>query len=338
VVAVVLSAVSVVGAAAAEALPLKTVVCGEMISESVRIANDLGGCNKGIVFGANGITIDLDGHTIAGNGAGDGVQAWADAITLMNGTLSNFGRGVTVAGSSVLVKDVVVTGNSTSGISAGVDNSTFLNNVASDNSGPGFVGLGVTYTRLEGNTFSDNQGYGLHLHEDSDENSVLRNKVSGNGSHGIRIENGNATVTKNTVVDNDEAGISVTGLGASGTILKRNVVRRNASSGISVNGSSTTVVLNTASGNDGHGIVVEGAFTAPSAVKRNLVTKNGGDGIRVGSFNSKVSRNESYKNGFIGGVADDVGYGIVALGDTTGRENVAKGNDGPQCAPSSLCK
>ncbi len=44
--------------------------CGQTITQSTVLENDLTGCpNNGIVIGANNITLDLNGHTVAGTAA-----------------------------------------------------------------------------------------------------------------------------------------------------------------------------------------------------------------------------------------------------------------------------
>ena len=50
-----------------------TISCGMVVTSSIKAANDLTNCpGSGLLAGANGITIDLNGHTIDGTGAGDG--------------------------------------------------------------------------------------------------------------------------------------------------------------------------------------------------------------------------------------------------------------------------
>jgi len=52
-----------------------TVTCGQVITQSIKVANDLTDCpGDGLVIGANNVKIDLHGHTIDG----DGVNAPSD--------------------------------------------------------------------------------------------------------------------------------------------------------------------------------------------------------------------------------------------------------------------
>ncbi len=54
------------GSAAANSSP-STVNCGDTLTHSVKLTADLTNCpGDGLVIGANGITVDLNGHTIDG--------------------------------------------------------------------------------------------------------------------------------------------------------------------------------------------------------------------------------------------------------------------------------
>jgi hypothetical protein len=76
--------------------------CGAVITRSVTLAADLLDCpGDGLVIGAGGITVDLNGHTISGQiisgGAPDQVgidnSGGHDGVTIRNGTIRYFARG-----------------------------------------------------------------------------------------------------------------------------------------------------------------------------------------------------------------------------------------------------
>src|SRR4051794_9525573 len=49
-----------------------TVACGAVITVDTRLGNDLRNCHGiGIVIGADGVDLDLNGHTVDGDGIGD---------------------------------------------------------------------------------------------------------------------------------------------------------------------------------------------------------------------------------------------------------------------------
>jgi hypothetical protein len=56
------------------------VQCGDVITTDTRLSRDLNNCPAdGVVIGASRVTLDLDGHTIDGVGAGIGVNKTAAA-------------------------------------------------------------------------------------------------------------------------------------------------------------------------------------------------------------------------------------------------------------------
>src|SRR3954470_9606689 len=55
--------------APAQAKPPEQVSCGQTLTHSVKLANDLTNCpSNGLVVGADDVTVDLNGHTIDGDG------------------------------------------------------------------------------------------------------------------------------------------------------------------------------------------------------------------------------------------------------------------------------
>ena len=72
------------------------VSCGQVITTSRLVTNDLLDClGNGLVIGANGITLDLGGHTIDGTGLGIGIlNNGFDSVTITNGIVQEFDFGV----------------------------------------------------------------------------------------------------------------------------------------------------------------------------------------------------------------------------------------------------
>ncbi len=89
-------AVSAPGASA------QTLSCGQVITKSVALTDDLVDCpGDGLVVGADGITVDLNGHSVTGRSGGDfcetdclgryGIDsAGHDGLTIENGTVGSF--------------------------------------------------------------------------------------------------------------------------------------------------------------------------------------------------------------------------------------------------------
>ena len=98
-------------------MPVK---CGQLVTESTLVTNDLVNCpGDGLVIGADRIILDLNGHTIDGVALGTGVRnAGFASVTIRNGTIEDFDRGVELLEETQLgvVTDLVVRHNEVAGI------------------------------------------------------------------------------------------------------------------------------------------------------------------------------------------------------------------------------
>lgn len=95
-----------VGAASAESTATFTVTaptvdlhCGELISSSVTLEQDLNCSGDGLIIDGNDLTLDLHGHTVTGDGSGDGITLASGAgpvsgVTVENGTVTDFDNGL----------------------------------------------------------------------------------------------------------------------------------------------------------------------------------------------------------------------------------------------------
>jgi hypothetical protein len=76
--------------------------CGDTIMTSVVLTKNLTCSGDGLLVGATGVTIDLNGHTISGSGSGIGISTsapWLNPIdsgefSIINGTIRGFESGV----------------------------------------------------------------------------------------------------------------------------------------------------------------------------------------------------------------------------------------------------
>src|SRR3954454_5328951 len=105
-VAAIVATIALSTTAAAARPALTTVSCGQTLTESVTLANDLTGCTgDGLIAGRAGITIDLNGHTLGGSAStecsdpsGEDVQFGVaitghDHVTVADGTIRGFDFG-----------------------------------------------------------------------------------------------------------------------------------------------------------------------------------------------------------------------------------------------------
>jgi len=116
-VALVVAVVPAVPASAA------TVKCGDTITTSVVLTKNLTCGGDGLIVGAPGLTINLNGHTLKGSGVGAAIstinfdyQVPDLALTIKNGTVKGFNWGLHlgsnyVYGSNVYVTDLTFRGN-----------------------------------------------------------------------------------------------------------------------------------------------------------------------------------------------------------------------------------
>jgi hypothetical protein len=265
--------------------------CGQTVTTSAFLAQDLSCAGTGIVVGASGITIDLKGHVLKGshslgpNGIDD--LGFYD-VKIKNGVIRNFDDGVFVFG--------------------GVANVSISNVVATGNVRGGFVVNG-------------------------DRVSINNSNAGGNGTVGIQAW-GKVSVKSTTADANGGNGIWLIGDGSS---IRSSSAHGNASTGFALHGDSTSVTSSATSANGGWGLYVEGAS---ASVKSTKASGNAAHGIEVSGDAATLKGNRAEGNGFLGGISDGVGSGILVGGYTLSPAgtNLARGNDNPaECSPASLC-
>jgi parallel beta-helix repeat protein len=306
------------GAGAAAAL---TVSCGQVINSSTTVSNDLTNCpGPGLVIGADNITLDLNGHTIDGDGGSE-----ARDIGVANGIVYSTGSGVfeEPAHSGVTVRNGAIREFGFAGANSGFD--------------PSFAEPLAT-----GNVFSNLHLTNANLHLlYTDDSRVEGNTLSGGGIHVAGSSRNN--VVGNTVVG---GGVSVTafevrgGRGANDNVVSRNTVRDSRRNGVYIghglpgswpNPSGTRVLGNAVSGSvqDGiHSAVFHPDFPETGALGTvldgNRSTGNGDDGIDVDSPSTTIGASTANSN-------TDLGIEAVA-GTTDAGGNHAQGNGNPaQC-------
>jgi hypothetical protein len=96
------------GAAIVAALPSPALAsglrCGDTVTSDITLHRDLTNCpGDGVVIGADGVPVDLIGHAIDGDGAGEDDIGVAnrdghDRLAVVDGTVREFGIGVFTGG------------------------------------------------------------------------------------------------------------------------------------------------------------------------------------------------------------------------------------------------
>ena len=202
-----------------------TDLCGASVVADLKLDHDVACPGNGPSVAADGIRIDLNGHTISGSGVGSGIDvAGRGDVRITGGIIRNFFAGVRIADSSgVVVRDTVFIAN-TDGIdvqSGGIGN-TIAHNEFRDNLSRGIMLRGnVLRNTIRHNTFAGNR-VGILVFAGVD-NVIRANTVSSSVLAGIRINvfaSGNDV--RLNVIDSNPAGveflITPTGSAAGNTV------------------------------------------------------------------------------------------------------------------------
>ena len=230
----VVGSVIVVAAAVAPAASRTPSRCGEIITDDLTLDQDLACLAGGLVVGADGIKINLNGHSIVGAGTGVGITVIGHAgVTIYgDGTIARFFTAVLIRDSrDVVIKDNAVAQN-VDGIDVqqGSRGITIKANELSANTTRGvMVRSDVTDVEVKNNTFTGNR-VGVLVNGPT-RATVKANFISSSLLAGIRI---GPTATDNLLLDNivvaGPAGIEfliMSGAGATGNAIRDNTVTAN---------------------------------------------------------------------------------------------------------------
>lgn len=298
------------------------VSCGDTITVDTTLDSDLLNCpNNGIVIGADGITLDLNGHAVAGDGEefkpcpknescdvgvlNDG----HDGVTIKTGAVTAFGPGVLLfKARHNRLRDLSANENAFNGIVIVRSSHNQIERSSASRNGrttdfPGLALVESHHNRITHNTLSDNGDLALILYA-SDRNHISHNKARGNPEDGMIIEGDRNEIVRNRLVRNG-GGILITivtrGEKAVGNVVRGNEVRNARGGGIAVD-----------------------RVPKRTVIKGNHVVGSGRVGIIVGSPSTTITKNRAVRNG---------GLGIKAVeGVIDGGGNRASGNgDARQC-------
>ena len=194
--------------------------CGATITKSTKLTQDLTNCpGVGIQIGADGITLDLDGHTVAAaakrNPKAHGIlNVGHDRVTIKGGTVQGFGAyGVRLAGvQRNHVVDMKMTANFT-GIGLVESSKNLVEGSAM--TGSRFLGVNLTggaANRVVHNQIAGSIGYGVLLQtsvaDHGSHNRIVENAIEGKG---IQVNPGQvaAMIARNTITTTAADGIVV---------------------------------------------------------------------------------------------------------------------------------
>ncbi len=265
-----------------------TVSCGQIITTSITLANDIGPClGDGLIVRGNNITINLAGHTVRGaskNSASAIDQAGihldgVSGVKVTGGTVREFFVGVLAkGGANNTITLVTVVDN------VGLGKTLYNDGIILD----GSTNNTVSYNRITGN----GPDAGIALIRTSSNNRILSNLVSDNIVPSIGSGPGGTNEQHDQGINNNDGA-------SSDNLFADNQILRNGDTGINMGGYP--------------------AGSRNQAI-RNVIKNNGGGGINAGGNGHTVSGNFIYHNGYqqflpVGAVSDHGGgQGVVTCG------------------------
>ncbi len=280
------------------------VTCGQTIMSRTVLDSDVGPCTgNGIIIGADGVSLDLNGHRVFGTsefGEGAGILVFRKTgVTISNGTVSGFDGGVVIeGGSGNTVRNIVARDNigrttpTRTRYGDGIavlssQNNRILSNLAVNN-GP-FAGIGL-YSDIDVDHPRETAGV-------SSGNVLDGNKATANVTTRAGVVNNAAT---------EAAGVRLEP-GTAGNLVINNEFSRNGLDGISLfNRANNNVLRNNAMDSNGlrttarrgNGINLFAGANG-NLIETNRATRNGDNGISVASQNNTIRNNYAVQNALL---------------------------------------
>lgn len=284
--------------------------CGDTITKDTALQADLTGCaGTALEIGADGVVLDLRGHSVEGTILVSGHAG----VTVRDGTVTGDVRLEDVT--RARVRGLAVRGGSIFCVhSAGCAiawNKVVGGGIAIADSEPGAVNA-VRWNAVRGAPAA------AIAVDRADTTSISRN-IARDSAIGIEASHAaDVRIAENLVVDNSGDGIS----GSFGSAVKivRNAIVSNGGDGISLRmwGGDTLIARNLVLGNGRNGIL--GATVSHWVVKRNLAVRNDATGIAITGLASDaaLAGNRAFRNG---GLGIDVVSGVADGGRNRARAN-----------------
>jgi parallel beta-helix repeat protein len=229
------TAIFAVAPSTASAQPL---TCGQVITEDTMLENDLTDCSgDGIVIGAEGITLDLNGHTVTGSlcdtdcPPNNGVDNTAgyDRVRILNGTIRSFEHSVALVGAEENILAGLTVGGfpvqrSFIGLFLSHSNDNELDAITALGGDPAVLLSASDRNRISGSSLqggvSIRVGRSLAFVDGSDENEVERSQLGGEEGAGIFDSTANRFVRNQ--IDGGHEGIALAS--ARGTVISHNTL------------------------------------------------------------------------------------------------------------------
>jgi parallel beta-helix repeat protein len=195
-----------------DAIPDALLACGALITSDVRLENDLACSGNALLVTGDDITIDLNGHTLAGVGAGNGITVTAShGVTIFGGIVKGFLSGIFASNSAgLVVRDNEFSANREAMLLQATTTSVIKHNVATKHLmrafmiRPNLVGGLSTGNVIIGNVVTDTPT-GIYLIRQPG-NTIQNNTVIGSRIAAIDLAEGAGGVSDNIVRANHLVG------------------------------------------------------------------------------------------------------------------------------------
>ena len=208
-----IAAALAVGPASAQAQS-SNITCGATVTTDTKLTSDLLNCpDNGLVIGADDITLDLNGHTIRGDGVGscpgDAVcdvgianATGHNDVTIKGGAVQGFDVGVIIIGATEdHLERISSANNSSFGVIIGESTESRIDHNSSVGDGTsGIVMFDSSDMRLDHNSVTGAHGYAIPVFDSS--HNRFEHNVLTSDQHGILLE----SCDQNTVQDNEIRG------------------------------------------------------------------------------------------------------------------------------------
>jgi Right handed beta helix region len=288
--------------------------CGQTITADTHLHADLIDCPaSGLVVGADHVTLDLNGHTIAGDGSANpedtpdvGVDLGSHSdVTVRNGSVRGFDHGVAAAGGDrVAITDVAADDNTLSGVLLqGGDRDALIHVEAMRNGRRGIrledvADSRIADSRVGANTFNQIAVFGGD--RDRFDHDVITDAPT---EAGLRVADASGDVIDHLTVLRDSAGIIV---GGERNLVSHNVLRYDGDAVI-VDGANNRVaynhisdLLHFGSGEDaicGIGVSFEGGIG--NTAEHNLIERTCNYGVRADGYSDEGIRDTVIRDNII---------------------------------------
>jgi parallel beta-helix repeat protein len=260
--------ISALGLAVARFAAAAAHACGDVITKDTRLRSDLTDCpGDGLVIGADGITLDLNGHSITGSGGGGGANlVYGDTENGIDNTAGH--SDVTIENGKIEHFDV--------GVKLDETYANHLTTLQLDHNLAGALPLESQHDLIE-RIRSERNSYGLYVYE-SGGNTIVDNELTGNAFGMYPVESSDNLIERNAIVDNTILGMQVTEDSSRNRILD-NVIDGSGSVGLLISNADDNVVSgNRLTRHQAAGLIL--AQTARTVVRRNTIAAP----IRAGSL------------------------------------------------------